>query len=409
MLAMEAIKNFSIDKSQWKKVKFGDVVFEPKESVKDPVAEGIKHVVGLEHLDTGSMHLRRSASIEGTTTFTKKFSEGDVLFGRRRAYLKKASKAYFEGICSGDITVMRANEELLLPELLPFIINNNKFFEYAITHSAGGLSPRVKFKDLAQYELHIPSKALQAELSKLLWLMDKVLEKDLRLANKIKNLKNSHMREKLSGIKHLEFKKSKLGNTPINWEVVKLGDIAEITSSKRVLQSDYIDDGIPFYRGKEIIEKSKNINSTQIKFISPLKYNELSTKFGSPEQGDILITAVGTLGVPYLVKNDDLPFYFKDGNLLWLRKITNNINNEFLVKYMASNVFQRMLDKITGGSSQKALTIIKLKEVYIPLPPLDEQRDIAQEFSNIDLMIKAVEFKVENSKLLQKSLISQVF
>ena len=168
MLDIEAIKNFSIDKSGWKKVKFGDVVFEPKESVKDPVVEGIEHVVGLEHIDSGDMHLRRSASIEESTTFTKKFSNGDVLFGRRRAYLKKAAKADFEGICSGDITVMRAKVALLLPELLPFVVNNDKFFEYAITHSAGGLSPRVKFKDLANYNLHLPNEALQKSICLLL-------------------------------------------------------------------------------------------------------------------------------------------------------------------------------------------------------------------------------------------------
>lgn len=176
MLDMEAIKNFSIDKSDWKKVKFGDVVFEPKESVKDPVAEGIEHVVGLEHIDSEDMHLRRSASIEESTTFTKKFSQGDVLFGRRRAYLRKAAKTSFEGICSGDITVMRAREELLLPELLPFIVNNEKFFDHAVTHSAGGLSPRVKFKDLAKFELNLPSPKVQEGLLKLFLSLDEVAE-----------------------------------------------------------------------------------------------------------------------------------------------------------------------------------------------------------------------------------------
>ena len=135
--------------------KFGDVVFEPKETVKNPVAEGIEHVVGLEHIVSEDMHLRQSANVEKSTTFTKKFSKGDVLFGRRRAYLKKAAKAEFEGICSGDITVMRSKENLI-PSLLPFIVNNDRFFDFAITHSAGGLSPRVKFKDLSKYEIKIP-------------------------------------------------------------------------------------------------------------------------------------------------------------------------------------------------------------------------------------------------------------
>ena len=86
----------SIDKRNWIPIKFGDVVFEPKETSKDPVNEGIQHVVGLEHIEPGDIHLRNSSSLESTTTFTKKFSIGDVLFGRRRAYLKKAALASFK-------------------------------------------------------------------------------------------------------------------------------------------------------------------------------------------------------------------------------------------------------------------------------------------------------------------------
>ena len=171
------MENLNLDKSSWIKVKFGDVVVEPKETCKDIAAEGIVHVVGLEHIDTGDIHLRKSATTEESTTFTKKFSKGDVLFGRRRAYLKKAAQAKFDGICSGDITVFRAQKNLI-PELLPFIVNNDKFFDYAIKHSAGGLSPRVKFKDLAEYEFLLPPKEEQAKLAELLWAMDEVIERE---------------------------------------------------------------------------------------------------------------------------------------------------------------------------------------------------------------------------------------
>jgi type I restriction enzyme, S subunit len=167
----------NIDKSNWKLVSFGDVVAEPRGTVKDMEAEGIEHVVGLEHIDPEEIHLRRSAGIEDTTTFTKKFEKGDVLFGRRRAYLKKAALAPFSGICSGDITVMRAKNELL-PELLPFVVNNDKFFDYAVKHSAGGLSPRVKFKDLANYQFLLPPKDQQARLASLLWALDEVMERE---------------------------------------------------------------------------------------------------------------------------------------------------------------------------------------------------------------------------------------
>jgi type I restriction enzyme S subunit len=101
-----ALQELNIDKSTWKLVKLGDVVAEPKEIAKDLQEEEIDKVVGLEHIDSEDVHLRRFAGLESNTTFTKKFREGDILFGRRRAYLKKAAQATFSGICSGDITVM---------------------------------------------------------------------------------------------------------------------------------------------------------------------------------------------------------------------------------------------------------------------------------------------------------------
>lgn len=181
-----SLENFKINKNNWKKVKLGDVVFEPKESVKDPVAEGIKHVVGLEHIDSENIHLIRSASIDESTTFSKTFRLGDVLFGRRRAYLKKAARAEFDGICSGDITVMRTKNGLLT-ELLPFIINNDKFFDYAITHSAGGLSPRVKFHDLADFELQLPNEEQQVELSNLFGAIDNLLESERQVLENLQS------------------------------------------------------------------------------------------------------------------------------------------------------------------------------------------------------------------------------
>src|SRR6056297_2815302 len=173
----ETLKQLNIDKSNWTLLKFGDIAKEPKENAKDLQAEGIEHVVGLEHINTEDVHLRRSANLDASTTFTKKFAKGDVLFGRRRAYLKKAVQAPFSGICSGDITVFRAKEGIL-PKLLPFVVCNDRFFDYAVKHSAGGLSPRVKFKDLANYEFLLPPQDQQAQLAELLWAMDEVIEKE---------------------------------------------------------------------------------------------------------------------------------------------------------------------------------------------------------------------------------------
>lgn len=125
-------------------------------------------VVGLEHLIPGDVTLSKWDD-SSDNTFTKKFEKGQVLLGRRRVYLKKAVLAPFDGICSGDITVIEALPDIILPELLPFIIQNDRFFDYAEQGSAGSLSPRVKWEHLKDYEFELPGLSEQKKLSDELW------------------------------------------------------------------------------------------------------------------------------------------------------------------------------------------------------------------------------------------------
>ena len=90
--------------------------------------------------------------------------------------MKKAAQAPFDGICSGDITVIRAKEELLLPELLPFIIQNDNLFEFAMGKSAGSLSPRVKWENLKNYTFDLPPMDEQKKLAEVLWSINDTLQ-----------------------------------------------------------------------------------------------------------------------------------------------------------------------------------------------------------------------------------------
>ena len=151
------------------KVLLGDVAVEHKETCKGS-KDGYP-IVGLEHLIPEEITL--TAWDEGSeNTFSKMFRKGNVLFGRRRAYLKKAAVAPFDGICSGDITVIEAKSDRILPELLPFIIQNDDLFDFAVGKSAGSLSPRVKWEHLKNYEFELPDMEKQKELAELLWAMD---------------------------------------------------------------------------------------------------------------------------------------------------------------------------------------------------------------------------------------------
>lgn len=132
-------------------------------------------IVGLEHLEPKEL-LLKNYSTDPNTTFTKAFKAGQILFGRRRSYQQKASVATFDGICSGDITVIEAIPGKVEPRLLPFIIQNEAFFNYSIIGSAGGLSPRVKWQHLANYEFDLPSLDEQKVLADKLWAAYEVKE-----------------------------------------------------------------------------------------------------------------------------------------------------------------------------------------------------------------------------------------
>ena len=136
-------------------VKFGDICREVKLTTKDPIADGYERYIGLEHLDSGSLKIKRWGMIaEDNPSFTRVFKKGHILFGKRRPYLKKAAIAEFDGICSGDIIVMKPDPDV--KDLFPFIVQSKDFWEWSVQTSSGSLSPRTKFKSLANFELAIP-------------------------------------------------------------------------------------------------------------------------------------------------------------------------------------------------------------------------------------------------------------
>ncbi len=158
-------------------------------------------------------------------------------------------------------------------------------------------------------------------------------------------------------------------------EKYRLEELLEITSSKRIHMADYVPSGVPFFRGKEVIERAKgNAISTEL-FITPEQYREIKRKFGSPQDGDILLTSVGTLGVPYYVSGDG-DFYFKDGNVTWFRNFKPELDSKFLLYWLSSSAVQQRLDEVSIGSTQRALTISALKSIEIQLPDIPTQKMI---------------------------------
>jgi type I restriction enzyme, S subunit len=164
--------SLNLDRSTWKRVRFGDVVKNLNETVRDPQKVGIDRVIAMDHLDSGELKTNRWGEIADGTTFTRRVRPGQTLFGKRRAYQRKAAFAEFEAVCSGDILVFEARPQQLLGTLLPFLVQSEGFYNHAIGTSAGSLSPRTNWKDLAKFEFDIPSLEQQQRIADLMWSVE---------------------------------------------------------------------------------------------------------------------------------------------------------------------------------------------------------------------------------------------
>lgn len=376
-------ETLKIDRTNWTRVTFGDVVFEPKENAKDIYNEGIEHVVGLEHIDSENIHLTRSGILEETTTFSKKFRKGDVLFGRRRAYLKKAALAGFDGICSGDITVFRAKKNLL-PELLPFIVNNEKFFDYAIKHSAGGLSPRVKFKDLANYEFLLPPKDQQAQLAELLWAMDEVIEREREVLERLDKAMKSSIKYHFSNANN----------------VIRIKDLGKVITGATPPTNNvnYWQGGItPFITPSEI-DDSIYVNKTE-RFLTEsgvaksrlFKANSVLTVCIGSTIGKIAINEIESCSNQQI--NAIIP---QDGY--------SAIYILHLLRYHKSKILAR-----SGATAVPIINKTEFESIKLPILQKSKIPIFENEVIGFSKSIKLMESKINSSQTLQKSLINQIF
>ena len=183
---------------------------------------------------------------------------------------------------------------------------------------------------------------------------------------------------------------------PENWVWVRLGSVGEIGSSKRVLKSDWKDDGIPFYRAREIVKLNKNEKIKNGIFITESLYNELKEKYGVPKENDLLITAVGTIGVPYQVKSND-KFYFKDASVIWYKN-KYNLNSRYIKLFYETNIAQNQIKNMSAGTTVDTYTISNAKRTMVPLPPLNEQKRIASKVERLLNKIDQAKRLIEKAK-----------
>ena len=373
-------------------VQFGDVARECRENYKGDQT-GMP-VVGLEHLEPETMTLHAWGT-SADNNFTKCFHKGQVLFGRRRAYLKKAVVAPFDGICSGDITVIEAKADILNPELLPFIVQNDDFFRFAVGHSAGSLSPRVKWEHLQNYEFTLPSMAEQDELVELLRAMERTKNAYKELIIKTDELVKSQFVEMF-------------GTFPANehgWPVGTIRDgVMDVRygSSRKAAEDN--NGQYPYLRMNNITYGGE-LDLTDVKTID-IPDDELDKC--SVRRGDVLFNRTNSrelVGKTCVYNRDELMVLA--GFVVRVR-VNDRLLPEFLSAFMNTDFTKTLLLSMCKAAiGQANINATEFQNIGIYFPPIECQQEFVQMKAQSDKSKFAAQQALADLTATQKALMRQ--
>ncbi|MCQ2593588.1 MAG: restriction endonuclease subunit S [Treponema sp.] len=279
----------------------------------------------------------------------------------------------------------------LLPEYLMLWFSRPEFDRYARYKSHGSVREIFDWDEMCRVELPVPDIKEQ----------QKIVDTYNAITNRIQI--KQKINENLEKAAQCLFEE--MWNSD-NSQELELSKLSELTSSKRVFFDEYVSEGVPFYRGGEITEKRKGLPISDPLFITEDSYKEKVNKYGVPKIGDILITAVGTIGNSYMVTEDD-KFYFKDGNLIWFKNFKDN-SNFIIYDFLNSKEFKKKIEQISIGSTQTALTISGLSKIKTRIPQKDDYEEYIKKSNTILRFIQNNNAELENMYKLREIVISQI-
>ena len=370
------------------RVRLGDVAREVR---KRTLESSDLPTVGLEHLDSGEVELTRwNEGVE--TTFTKEFEKGQVLFGRRRAYLHKAVVAPFNGVCSGDITVIAAGDGLS-PRLLPFIIQNDALFKHAVEKSAGSLSPRVKWQGLAEFEIELPGIQAQEGLADVLWAAQETKRRYKRLLATCDDVVKSQFVEMFGGP----------DPTESDCPPVTIGELAadiRYGTSKRASDS-----------GEFKYLRMNNMTDDGRLDLSDLKYIDLSgaeLENAKVVRGDLLFNRTNSrekVGKT-CVFNKNEPMVIA-GYIVRVR-FDDRVEPGYVSAFLNSNYGKGLLRKMAKGAvGQANISAKEMAKIELPLPPIELQRSFLDFAASVDKSKFAVQQALDELNATTKKILNQ--
>lgn len=383
--------SLNLDKTTWQRVAFGDVVRNVNETVKDAAADGIDRVIAMEHMDPGELKIERWGDVAEGTTFTRRVRPGQTLFGKRRAYQRKVAYAEFDAICSGDIYTFEADENRVLGNFLPFIVQSDPFFDHALDTSAGSLSPRTNWRDLANFEFDLPSLDEQRRIADLLWVVERHLEVISGECARVEQLRGTYIE----------------ANLPLNSNAVPLGDAASITSGVTLSPARRsLPNTAPYLRVANV--QRGNLDLSEIKQVGATA-SEVASKGVRP--GDVLVVeghaSVDEIGRAAIWERDDSPLF---QNHLFRVRASEGYRANFILEWINSvggRGYIRTVAKSTSGLNTLNSTV--LKSMPVPAVPVELQDRLLARLDSIDHGRSALMSEAAALSTLRASIITETF
>ena len=287
------------------------------------------------------------------------------------------------------------------------LVQNDNFVKVVLDNCTGTSYPAINGSELGKIIVQIPSNEVEAnQIGKVFRGIDKSITLHQRKLGKLKLTKTALL-QKLFPQNGSKFPELRFQGFTDAWEQRKLGDLMEVTSVKRIHQADWTDSGIRFFRARDIVSSMNNEEIDNPVFISEDKYEEYSRVSGKVVEGDLLVTGVGTIGVPYLIK-DTTPLYFKDGNIIWFKN-NNTLNGRYFYYCFQNGHIQNQIYSASGKGTVGTYTIENGKKTSIFYPSLNEQIKIGNLLDTMTIMITLYQRKLEMLKNVKKGLLQKMF
>lgn len=325
----------------------------------------------------------------------------------------------YDGSCSLINTVLKPRRNMC-NAYYSFVFRSERFADELYRWGNGIVDDLWSTKWSNMKRIYIPAPSLQEQrciadyLDRKCSQIDAIIARQQEVIEKLKAYKLSVITEAVTkGLNpDVPMKDSGvewIGEIPEHWEIRRIGSFARVTSSKRIFEESYVDEGVPFYRSKEITDLSKGLHVQTEIFIPEEVFEQVNEASPAPKCGDILLTSIGTIGNTWI--SDGRKFYYKDGNITQI-EANDSFDSAYVEYCFSSNVVLEQYTRLAMGSTLLALTIIKIKKILVAFPPLDEQRKIVQylklKCSSIDAAIKNKENLITKLVDYKKSLIYEV-